>query len=151
MEVNGRGKHSSLLRTGNNYGCKMFYSRGPRISIELEKAIHSSRAFVTKLFTTVINTTIEWLSNSSSLVWLVRKAWNLTLYKAWGMLENLKEADSDKHTSLLYRNCFTAAKRFIVKGTSRLLRTLFVCFQWSSEESSDWTQIIGMNHRHTYK
>jgi hypothetical protein len=28
-QLNGSGKHSSLLRYGNNYCCKMFYSTGP--------------------------------------------------------------------------------------------------------------------------
>jgi hypothetical protein len=29
LEVNEIGKHSSLLRNGNNYCCKKFYSTGP--------------------------------------------------------------------------------------------------------------------------
>ncbi len=28
VEVNGRGKHSSLLRYGNNYDCQKFHSTG---------------------------------------------------------------------------------------------------------------------------
>jgi len=34
VEVNGSGKHSSLLRYGNNYGGKKFYSAGPGMTFE---------------------------------------------------------------------------------------------------------------------
>ncbi len=32
MEVNASGKHTSLLRYGNNYCRKKFYSTGPRMN-----------------------------------------------------------------------------------------------------------------------
>jgi hypothetical protein len=32
--VNGSCKHSSLLRYGNNYGSKKFYSTGPSMGVQ---------------------------------------------------------------------------------------------------------------------
>jgi hypothetical protein len=37
MEVNGRGKHSSLFPFGNNYGCKMFIVQNPVVELSFKK------------------------------------------------------------------------------------------------------------------
>ncbi len=50
VEVNGSGKHSSLLPCGNNHGCKEFYSKGSRGLKQTKRQIYyACRISVTRI------------------------------------------------------------------------------------------------------